>query len=147
MASTRSPISPTGPRSSGRAEFEHRHAGAVWRFRNAGNLGAFAADPEVYVPRFGGYDPVGVGRGVPAAGDPRIWMIVEQRLYLFQSAESRAVFALDSERLLATADEAWPIGPAHARALSRRGSASRIDGGGVAPGDETGDPQTFGVGR
>ena len=60
------------------------------------------------MPRFGGYDPVGVGRGVPAAGDPRIWMIVEQRLYLFQSAESRAVFAVDNERLLATADEAWP---------------------------------------
>jgi hypothetical protein len=92
----------------GKGEFEHRHAGAVWRFRNAGNLSAFAADPEVYMPRFGGYDPVGVGRGVPAAGDPRIWMIVEQRLYLFQSAESRAVFAVDNGRLLASADEAWP---------------------------------------
>jgi hypothetical protein len=60
------------------------------------------------MPRFGGYDPVGVGRGVPAAGDPRIWMIVEQRLYLFQSPDSRAVFAVDNERLLAAADEAWP---------------------------------------
>ena len=92
----------------GKGEFEHRHAGAVWRFRNAGNLGAFAADPEVYMPRFGGYDPVGVGRGVPAAGDPRIWLIVEQRLYLFQSPESRAAFAVDNARLLAAADEAWP---------------------------------------
>ena len=92
----------------GKGEFEHRHAGAVWRFRNSGNLSAFAADPEVYMPRFGGYDPVGVGRGVPAAGDPRIWTVVEQRLYLFQSLESRAVFAVDNARLLAAADEAWP---------------------------------------
>ena len=97
------------------------------------------------MPRFGGYDPVGVGRGVPAAGDPRIWMIVEQRLYLFQSAESQAIFAVDNERLLAAADEAWPIGPAHARALSRSGSTSRIDGGRVAPGDEAGDPQAIGI--
>ena len=54
------------------------------------------------MPRFGGYDPVGVGRGVPVAGDPRIWMIVGERLYLFQSPESRAVFAVDNERLLAS---------------------------------------------
>ena len=33
--------------------------GAIWRFRNEGNRAAFAADPEVYMPRFGGYDPVG----------------------------------------------------------------------------------------
>ncbi len=96
-----------GPRL-GRGEFEYRHAGAVWRFRNAGNLGAFAADPDVYMPRFGGYDPVGVGRGVAAAGDPRIWMIAGERLYLFQSAENKAIFAVDSERAVVAADAAWP---------------------------------------
>src|SRR2546422_3799753 len=42
----------------GRGEFEYTFAGAVWRFRNAGNRGAFVADPAVYMPRFGGYDPV-----------------------------------------------------------------------------------------
>jgi hypothetical protein len=96
-----------GPRL-GKGEFEYRHAGVVWRFRNAGNLGAFAADPDVYMPRFGGYDPVGVGRGVAAAGDPRIWMIAGERLYLFQSPESKAIFAVDSERAVVAADEAWP---------------------------------------
>jgi hypothetical protein len=92
----------------GKGEFEHRHAGAVWRFRNPGNLGAFAADPDIYMPRFGGYDPVAVGRGVAAAGDPRIWMIVGQRLYLFHSPENKAAFATDSEVAVAAADEAWP---------------------------------------
>ena len=92
----------------GKGEFEHRHAGAVWRFRNLGNRGAFAADPDVYMPRFGGYDPVGVGRGVAAAGDPRIWMIVDQRLYLFHSPENKAAFAADSEQAVAAAGEAWP---------------------------------------
>ena len=92
----------------GKGEFEYRHAGVVWRFRNAGNLAAFAADPEVYMPRYGGYDPVGVGRGVPVAGDPRNWIIVEQRLYLFQSPENKAIFAVDSERAEVAADEHWP---------------------------------------
>jgi YHS domain-containing protein len=92
----------------GKGEFEHRHAGVVWRFRNPGNLAAFAADPEVYMPRFGGYDPVGLGRNVPIAGDPRIWLIEDGRLYLFQSAENKAIFAVQREQVTAAADEAWP---------------------------------------
>jgi hypothetical protein len=92
----------------GKGEFEHRHAGVVWRFRNSGNLAAFVADPEVYLPRFGGYDPVGISRNVPVAGDPRIWLIEEQRLYLFQTPENKAIFAVNGEQVVTAADEAWP---------------------------------------
>ena len=97
-----------GAPTLGKGEFEYRHASVVWRFRNAGNLGAFAADPEVYMPRFGGYAPVAIARGVVVAGDPRIWIIVDERLYLFQSPESKAIFAVDSERVVTAADESWP---------------------------------------
>jgi YHS domain-containing protein len=38
----------------GRPEFELNLDGAVWRFSNEGNRGAFAKNPEVYGPRFGG---------------------------------------------------------------------------------------------
>ena len=31
--------------------------GVTWRFVNEGNRAAFNADPEVYMPQFGGYDP------------------------------------------------------------------------------------------
>ena len=48
----------------GRAEFEYSYAGAVWRFANDGNRAAFAADPDIYMQRYGGYDPVGVSRGL-----------------------------------------------------------------------------------
>ena len=47
----------------GRPEFELSLDGAVWRFSNEGNRGAFEQHPEVYAPRFGGYDPVAIGRG------------------------------------------------------------------------------------
>lgn len=97
-----------GTPSLGKGEFEHRHAGVVWRFRNPGNLAAFAAHPDVYMPRFGGYDPVGVSRGLAVAGDPRIWMISSERLYLFQSIENRTVFSVDIERFVTAADETWP---------------------------------------
>jgi hypothetical protein len=97
-----------GAPTLGRGEFEHRHAAVVWRFRNAGNLAAFIADPDVYMPRFGGYDPVGLGRNVPLAGDPRIFLIEDERLYLFQSPENKAIFAVNHERVTTAADEAWP---------------------------------------
>ena len=61
----------------GRAEFEHRYAGAIWRFDNEGNRAAFAADPDVYMPRFGGYDPVGIARGVSTAGYPELWVVFD----------------------------------------------------------------------
>jgi hypothetical protein len=97
-----------GAPTLGRGDFEHRHAGVVWRFRNSGNLGAFVADPEVYMPRFGGYDPVGLSRNVPLAGDPRIWLIEGDHLYLFQSPENKAIFAVHVEQVTTAAGEAWP---------------------------------------
>jgi hypothetical protein len=64
---------------AGRPDFELHYGGAVWRFCNVGNKEAFAARPDVYVPQFGGYDPVGVARGVAVAGNPEHWLISGER--------------------------------------------------------------------
>lgn len=91
----------------GKNECEYGFAGGVWRFRNAGNRAAFIANPEVYAPRFGGHDPLGVVRGVAIAGNPLIWLIVGDRVYLFHGHETRADFAADPA-LAAIADRRWP---------------------------------------
>jgi YHS domain-containing protein len=98
-----------GAAQPGKTAFEHVFAGAVWRFCNEGNQAAFAADPEVYMPRFGGYDPMGVARGVAVAGDPRLWLITDERLYLFYSREARDAFADDLQGVRAQADGRWPV--------------------------------------
>jgi hypothetical protein len=92
----------------GVAEYERLSAGVTWRFRNEGNMAAFEADPEIYSPQFGGYDPVGVARGVAAAGHPQLWLIHGKRLYLFQSAETRERFSVDPDAVRALAVERWP---------------------------------------
>jgi hypothetical protein len=79
----------------------------LWRFRNAGNRAAFTADPEVYAPRYGGYDPVDVARGVAVAGNPLLWIVNGERLYLFYRAESRDEFVRDRDRVISTADMQW----------------------------------------
>ena len=92
----------------GFADFEAAQAGAVWRFRNAGNLSIFKARPDVYGPQFGGYDPVDAARGVARPGDPRIWLIVGQRLYLFSREDNRDAFAEQASEILRDAGAQWP---------------------------------------
>jgi len=92
----------------GSADFEFRYAGAVWRFHNMGNRAAFAAQPEIYMPQFGGYDPIGVTRGVAVAGNPNVWLIAGQRLYLFYDRARMEKFAADAERLATEAARKWP---------------------------------------
>ena len=91
----------------GKADFEYRYAGAIWRFENEGNRAAFAADPDVYTPRYGGYDPVGVSRGLATPGFPALWTVFEQRLYLFYTADARAAFMADPAAVIALASARW----------------------------------------
>jgi YHS domain-containing protein len=93
--------------SAGSGEFEYAFAGVVWRFCSASNRAAFIADPEVYMPRFGGYDPVHLTRGVTVPGNPELWLIVGERLYLFYSTQARDAFEADSDRTITTAGRVW----------------------------------------
>ncbi len=60
------------------------------------------------MPRFGGHDPVGIARGVALPGNPLLWLISDDRLYLFYTAEDRDTFANDSRHIIESADVAWP---------------------------------------
>jgi YHS domain-containing protein len=92
----------------GRQDFELSYGGAIWRFCNPGNREAFAAYPEVYMPRFGGYDPLGVAHGVAVAGNPDIWVISAGHLFLFYDRERLARFTVDPGRVIKAAERNWP---------------------------------------
>jgi YHS domain-containing protein len=97
-----------GKPRQGSADFEYRYAGAVWRFCNIGNRDAFVANPEIYMPQFGGYDPIGVVRGIALAGNPGVWIIASERLFLFYDEPRRDKFAKASDRLFVLAQQRWP---------------------------------------
>ena len=92
----------------GQAEVELNLDGVVWRFSNEGNRGAFAGHPEVYTPRFGGYDPVAIGQERSVPGHPLFWVVVGERLYFFYSEKSRAAFLADTGRVIDAAERKWP---------------------------------------
>ena len=92
----------------GRADMEYRLNGVTWRFRNEGNRAAFADDPRVYAPQFGGYDPVAIARGTSVPGHPLFWFVTGQRLYLFYSKQARDEFAAHPRNVLVQAERRWP---------------------------------------
>ena len=92
----------------GEGRYELTYRGSVWRFHNVGNRDAFARNPGVYVPQFGGYDPVSLVRGVAVPGHPLIWLISGNRLYLFSTLEHRNSFAADIDRSRPAAEHHWP---------------------------------------
>ncbi len=96
-----------GPKT-GRPEYEYSLAGVTWRFRNEGNRAAFAGRPDVYMPQFGGHDPVALARGVARPGHPQLWVIAGKRLYLFYSSEARDAFRADPDQIVGAAEEKWP---------------------------------------
>ncbi len=92
----------------GRPEQEARHAGVIWRFRNEGNKAAFLDNPEVYMPRYGGYDPIALGRGIAVTGNPLLWALAGERLYFFHNEAARARFIADPSEAILHADNKWP---------------------------------------
>ena len=55
----------------------------------------------------GGYDPVGISRGLATPGSPALWVVSDQRLYLFYAADARAAFIADPAAVIASASARW----------------------------------------
>jgi hypothetical protein len=91
----------------GREDLELKHGGVAWRFHNEGNLEAFRADPSVYMPQYGGHDPVGITGNVARAGHPDFWVIHNDRLFLFYSEGARAQFNRDPGHMALQAEVNW----------------------------------------
>ena len=77
----------------GRKAFEFEWNGATWRFANAENRAAFAADPEKFAPQYGGYC---------------VWRIVDGKLYLNYSKSVQSTWVRDIPGNIAKADKNWP---------------------------------------
>ena len=81
----------------------------TWRFRSEANRAAFRAAPDIYVPRFGGYDPVALSRAAPVAGHPAIFAVHDGELFLFHRPENLAAFRADPRATIDAASAAWPL--------------------------------------
>ncbi|MEX0591643.1 MAG: YHS domain-containing (seleno)protein [Xanthobacteraceae bacterium] len=93
----------------GQEFFSLSFGGLTWHFRSEANRAAFRAQPDVYVPRFGGYDPIALVRGAPVAGHPSLFVVHEGQLFLFHQLENRTRFLAEPGPAIEAARAAWPL--------------------------------------
>ncbi len=91
----------------GKPEFAYDWDGMRYRFSSAANRDRFSADPDRYAPRFAGNCAAvmaATGRQVPA--NPKNWLVVDGKLYLFAGEMGPARFEKDPS-LIKQADAKW----------------------------------------
>jgi hypothetical protein len=55
---------------------------ARWQFANSSHKELFAADPDHYMPQYGGMCAGGMALGVSVPANPENWVIVDGKLYM-----------------------------------------------------------------
>ncbi len=91
---------------AGLPQYEALRGGLAWRFASAANREAFLRDPDLFLPRIGGYDALEAAAGRVVSADPAIFAERDGRLYLFRTVANRDRF-LHQERAAEAAEAAW----------------------------------------
>lgn len=91
----------------GSADLEYIWSGVPWYFASAANRDIFMRAPEIYAPQFGGYGATALSRGFLSDGNPRIYEVFSNRLYLFYSTGDRQAFAAARLPVIGRAEEEW----------------------------------------
>ena len=97
-----------GKPAQGDASFSVVHDDATYRFTSQAHLESFRADPDKYVPGFGGFCAYGVSVGALFDGDPRYWKVVGDKLYLNLDRGIAEAFDKDVQGALKKAEANWP---------------------------------------
>ena len=92
----------------GSSSFSHDWDGAEWHFASAANRDAFAAAPEDFAPRFGGYCAWAVSQGYTASIDPEAWTVHKGKLYLNYSKGVQGNWSQDIPGNIAKGESNWP---------------------------------------
>jgi len=69
--------------------FGHTYKDLQWYFSSRGNLNSFKAEPQAYVPQFGGFCSYALVDKKIVLSDPAVWYIHNKRLYLFEDVEAK----------------------------------------------------------
>lgn len=83
------------------------HNGAIYRFASEENKTAFTANPDKYLPQYGGYCAMGVKMGKKLDGDPAVFTIMDGKLYLNVAPAVADMWRPEAAANIAAADATW----------------------------------------
>ena len=92
----------------GDARFSVEYDGAEWHFASQANADKFKADPDAYAPQYGGHCAWALGaNGRLAPGDPKVYKIVDGKLYLNFNKRVQNMWLKDIAGFITKANLAW----------------------------------------
>ena len=91
----------------GNKELSFDYKGSKFYFITSTHLHTFASDPAKYAPQYDGFDAFGVSQGRKVGAHPRVFAVVDGKLYMFADLESRKNWKRDIPGNIARASEQW----------------------------------------
>jgi YHS domain-containing protein len=101
-------FTPSPDPTTGSNKLAYTYKGSTFYFLTPGHMHTFESNPEQYAPQFGGYDAYGVSQGLKVPAHPRVFAVVDGKLYMFSDPESRKNWKKDVAGNVARASERWP---------------------------------------
>jgi YHS domain-containing protein len=92
----------------GKSDFQSMHDGATYYFASKEHKDLFDANPDKYLPQFGGYCAYGVSINKTVNIDPAAFQIIDGKLYLQYSQDILDKFNQDPSGNLQKARANWP---------------------------------------
>ena len=99
----------TGRPTHGMVALAASYNGARYLFASEAHRKTFLANPQKYVPEFGGFCAVGTSFGEKVDVDPETGKVVKGKLYLNNSPKVAATFDKDQLGTISRAEHNWPI--------------------------------------
>lgn len=91
----------------GTEEFSSEYKGHTYYFVKSEAVEAFEANPEKFLPAYDGLCAYGVSLGKKFEGDPTQFSVVDGKIYLNSSAETKALFDADPASFVKNAEMKW----------------------------------------
>ena len=89
--------------------YQTTYKDATWFFETEENLQAFSANPEPYIPKFGGFCAYELAEGDLEESDPQFWHIHNGVVYLFNDEDAKEDWFRDIDAMLSTAQKEWEL--------------------------------------
>ena len=94
--------------NKGDVRFNYKYDDTNWFFTNTRNQKLFAARPQKYIPKFGGYCTLMISKGYTYPPDMNVWHLDKRKnLYFFKDNESKREALNDWDNVIKEANKHW----------------------------------------
>ncbi len=91
----------------GKSDITAEFNNATWAFSSEENRDTFLSDPEKYAPAYDGHCAYGVAQGGKVPGNPNLWRVVDDTLYLNINPQVVGLWEADIPGQIVSAEKNW----------------------------------------